>query len=101
MHEGLMSRGQVQKTGKEDLIFHPCNLVLRHHDSLGCSHTGGIGGDRGFEVSARYLVEHEGYAKVREWLVSMSKEFKWVGGNALNRFDTLNLSKVPAKKEGW
>ena len=97
MHEGLISRGQVQKTGKEDLIFHPCNLVLRHHDSLGCSHTGGIGGDRGFEISARYLIIHEGFTEVRAWLVSMSKEFIRVGEEALMRFDALVLPVVPPK----
>jgi hypothetical protein len=101
MHEGLISRGQVQKTGKEDLIFHPCNLVFRHNDSLGCSHSGGIGGDKGFEISARYLIEHEGTHAVREWLVSMAREFPQVGPEALRRFDALELPKVPAKEEGW
>jgi len=101
MHEGLISRGQVQRSGKEDLVFHPCNLVFRHHDSPTCSHTGGIGGDESFEISARYLIEHEGYFDVRGWLLMMSLEFRTVGQEALERFDALGLSKVPAKEEGW
>jgi hypothetical protein len=101
MHEGLISRGQVQKTGKENLVFHPCNIVLRHHDSHNCSHTGGIGGDNGFEISARYLIEYEGTLDVRKWLLMMSLEFRQIGQEALNRFDALNLPDVLAKKEGW
>lgn len=101
MHEGLISRGQVQKSGREVLVFHPCNLVFRHNDSHGCSHSGGIGGNKGFEISARYLVEHEGYHEVRAWLMSMVTEFSQVGEEALRRFDALNLHKVSAKEEGW
>jgi hypothetical protein len=60
-----------------------------------------VGGDVGFEISAKYLIEHEGYTKVRAWLVSMAMEFPQVGKEALMRFDALSLPKVPAKEEGW
>jgi hypothetical protein len=75
--------------------------VFRHHDSGKCSHTGGIGGDKGFEICARYLIEHEGYSEVRKWLLMMSLEFTQIGQEALDRFDALDLPKVPAKEEGF
>jgi hypothetical protein len=34
-------------------------------------------------------------------LLMMSLEFTQIGQEALDRFDALDLPKVPAKEEGW
>ena len=89
MHEGLISRGQVQGSGKEDLIHSRYNCLLVHSNC----HRGivGVGGDKYFEISVRHLVEEEGYYEVRKWLESMATEFEIVGQEALKRFDGIEF----------
>lgn len=106
MHEALMTRGHVQ--GKDDasyLVFHPCNVVFRHHSCepvqmgwnriddenptpiiVTFTHGGGTGGDMAIWRATAHLIKHEGAARVREYLTAISGIFHQTGGDALRRF---------------
>jgi len=87
MHEGLITRGMVQGSGKEDLIVSRYNCLIVHprcHNKIV-----GSGGSKWFEISALHLIEKEGREEVREWLVQMTVEFKEIAIEILRRFDRL------------
>jgi hypothetical protein len=93
MHEAMITKGHVRGLPNGELINSRYNCVIRHHESLGCSHTGGVGGDEAFEKSARYLVEWEGYELVHNWLLQSRILWPTVGKEALQRFDSLKLGE--------
>jgi hypothetical protein len=89
LHEALISKGQIRGHAQSSLINSRFNCIERHHDSGGCSHTGGIGGDEAFEKAARYLAKWEGEKNVRNWLIEMCGTFPQVGKEALQRFNSV------------
>lgn len=101
MHEALITRGHVHKADKEirNLIYHPCNVVLRHThcppveiDGYGVtnfSHGGGTGGQLQFERCAMALIGYEGYDRVNAYLEAMAQLFPQVGHESWFRFQEL------------
>jgi hypothetical protein len=94
MHEALISKGHVRGLRDGDLINSRYNCVIRHHNTLTCKHTGGIGGDEAFRQAATYLVGWERYEPVHNWLQRMSAIWPTVGKEALQRFEALGLKEI-------
>lgn len=92
MHEALISRKQVEKSPYADIIMSRNNCILPCTECH--SKMVGVGGDTGFEIAARHLVEKEGYDNVRGWLTWVSLTFKQIGAEALRRFDAV-FTKCP------
>lgn len=93
LHEALITKGMVAGFPKEDRdwINVRYNCVIRHHDSIGCVHTGGVGGDDAFEKAARYLVKWEGSYLVHQWLKGVANMHPELA-DVLRRFETIDWS---------
>lgn len=89
LHEALISRGQLRGHKDLDLIYSRYNCIERHHNSSGCNHGGGIGGDESFRKAALYLASWEGESQVRTWLERMALIFPQIGKEALRRFNSV------------
>jgi hypothetical protein len=73
LHEALITRGDVSGHKYQHLIYSAFNCVVVHHSCH--MQIAGHGGDEVFEKCARYLVEHEGFDLVHEWLIGMMDAF--------------------------
>lgn len=86
MHEALLSRGKGKGDEYQEFIMSQFNCVFPcvpcHQRMLG------VGGDKGFAAAVYHLIEREGFAEVRGWLVVASEKFT-AGKEALRRFDAL------------
>ncbi len=91
LHEALISKGMVAGLEDRDWINVRYNCVIRHHDSPGCSHTGGVGGDEAFEKAARYLAKWEGYTQIREWLKKVTTVYPELA-DVQRRFEAIDWS---------
>ena len=91
LHEALISRSQVQNHHLKYLIFHPCNVVLRHNSisTTGCKHEGGVGGDEIFAKCAKQIAYYETSERVTGYLMAMQEYFPIVARDALRRFISL------------
>lgn len=69
LHEALITRGLIQGAGLQELTYHRCNVVLRHHVCPDKQyHTPGRGGMDTFRKCVVHLCEWEGTENVREYL---------------------------------
>jgi len=89
MHEALISRGQVQGSPFAFLIYHPCNVVLRHNSITGCRHEGGVGGSEIFAKCAKQIAHYETSERVTGYLIAMQEYFPVVARDVLQRFLSL------------
>jgi hypothetical protein len=88
MHEALITRRDVQRHGPYELIFHPCNCVILHHECH--MQIAGHGGSVVFEKCAWHLIQWEGIENVGVWLAEMAAVFPVVGSDVLRRFQAID-----------